>query len=93
MFNYYPYSGIQYVNGKESAQAFQTQPNQSVLLMDSNEDKFYIVRADASNFKTVEEFTFKKVEEKKTTYVTAEEFNELKATLETYKPLLESLKE
>ena len=86
-------NNIQYVNGKASAEAYNTQPNQSVLLMDSNEDRFYIVRSDASNFKTIEEYEFHKVEEKKTSYVTQDDFNELKALVESYKPLLDTLKE
>ena len=85
--------GIQYVNGRQSAEAYQTQPNQEVLLMDNNEDKFYIVRSDASNFKTTETYTFSREEEKKTSFVTHEEFDELTKMLEEYKPLLESLKE
>lgn len=83
MFNYY--NSIQYVNGIDSARAYQTQPNQSVILMDSNEDKFYLVRADASNFKTVDEYAFTKIEPKVTTYVTHEEFDELKKTIESLK--------
>ena len=97
MMNYFTpqYSNIMCgrVNGKESANAFQTQPNQTAWLMDNNEDKFYIVTSDSSNFKTVDEYTFKKVEEKKTSYVTVEEFNELKTMLEEYKPILDNLKE
>ena len=85
--------GIQYVNGKASAEAYQTQPNQKVLLMDSNEDKFYIVTTDASNFKSIETFRFSKEEEKAPSFVTHEEFDELKKMLEDYKPLFESLKE
>lgn len=85
--------GIQYVNGRQSAEAYQTQPNQEVLLMDKNEDKFYIVRSDASNFKSIETYTFTKEDEKKTSYVTHEEFDEMRKMLEEYRPLLESLKE
>ena len=85
--------GIQYVNGRASAEAYMTQPNEEVLLMDSNEDKFYIVKADASNFKSIREYAFTPIEEKVTSYVTHDEFDELKKMLEGYKPLLESLKE
>ena len=85
--------GILYVNGLESAKAFNTQPNQAVILMDSNEDIFYIVKSDASNFKTIKEYTFKEKESTQPTFVTHEEFDELKKLLEDYKPLLESLKE
>ena len=86
-------TNFQYVNDRASAEVFQTNPNQQVLLMDKNEDKFYIVSADASNSRTIEEFTFQKVKEKKSTFVTHEEFSELKDLIESYKPLLESLKE
>ena len=85
--------GILYVNGLESAKAYPTQPSQTVLLMDNNEDVFYIVESDASNFKTIKEYEFHEREQKNTSYVTHEEFDELKTLLEDYKPLLESLKE
>ena len=88
-----PASNFQYVNDRASAEAFQTSPNQQVLLMDKHEDKFYIVSADASNSRTIEEFTFQKVVQKSASYVTQEEFTELKELLESYKPLLESLRE
>ena len=89
----FPSSNFQYVNDRASAEVFQTNPNQQVLLMDKNEDKFYIVSSDASNSRTIEEFTFQKVKENKSTFVTHEEFTELKELLESYKPILESLKE
>ena len=85
--------GILYVNGLESAKAYPTQPSQTVLLMDNNEDVFYIVSSDASNFKTIKEYEFHEKEQHNTSYVTHDEFDELKKILEEYKPLLESLKE
>ena len=87
----------QYVNGRESALAFSTKPNQKYILMDSNEDVFYLVSTDASNFKTIKTYSFTEKAEDTTkadtAFVTKEEFEELKKTVEDFKPVLESLKE
>lgn len=75
--------GIQYVNGKESANAYQMQPNSSMLLMDSNDAKFYIKTSDASGFCTVKTYTFKEEIEstESNQYVTKQEFEEFKQQL------------
>lgn len=75
--------GIQYVNGKESANAYQMQPNSSMLLMDSNDAKFYIKTSDASGFCTVKTYTFQEEIEstENNQYVTKQEFEEFKQQL------------
>jgi hypothetical protein len=76
---------MQYVNNRQSAEAYQMQPNSSVVLWDSNSDKFYVKQSDASGFCTVKAFEYKeKVEEKETPteYVTKGEFDELKALVD-----------
>ena len=73
------------VNGLQSAQAYQLQPNDSVILWDTTQDVFYIKQSDASGFCTVKAFEYKeKVEEKETPseYVTKGEFDELKALVD-----------
>lgn len=81
---------IQYVNGKQSAEAYQMNPNSTVLLMDKNEPKFYIKQSDASGFCTTRTFTFEEVTEDQLpavvdNYVTKEEFNSLKQSFEDLK--------
>ena len=73
------------VNGIDSAKAYQTQPNSTVALFDSNEDVMYIKSTDASNFPTIRRFRFieepevvsKPVEQ----YVTISEFEKFKEEL------------
>ena len=78
-----PQQQIQYVNGRESANAYQIGPNSSVLLMDSNDAKFYIKTSDASGFCTVKTYTFQEETEntENSQYVTKSEFEEFKQQL------------
>lgn len=74
-----PAPSVQYVNGKLSADNYAMQPNSSVILMDSNMDRFYLKKADASGMCTLEAYDFHKVaDDVKPEYVTREEFEELK---------------
>ena len=78
-----PTPTVQYVNGRASVDNYTMQPNSSVILMDSTKDTFYIKRADASGSCTVEAYDFHKAEEEtKTEYVTREEFDKLKTSLD-----------
>lgn len=73
------------VNGLQSAQAYQLQPNDSVILWDSTQDVFYLKQSDASGFCTLKAFEYKEKEEEKTVpseYVTKGEFDELKALVD-----------
>ena len=73
---------VQYVNGRQSADNYQMQPNSSVILMDSFKDTFYIKRSDASGLCTVDAYDFHKAEEQgKPEYVTRAEFETLKKNL------------
>lgn len=82
-YAYKPNNGIQYVNGFESAKAYNLAPNESVILMDSNKSTFYLKQADASGFATVRTYDF--VEHKETAptndFVSRAEFNEMKTQL------------
>ena len=78
-----PAPSVQYVNGRQSADNYQMQPNSSVILMDSTRDRFYLKKADASGAWTIDEYDFCKAEEDKVSeYVTREEFDELKKSVE-----------
>ena len=73
---------IQYVNDRQSAEAYQMSPNSSVILMDSNMPRFYMKQTDASGAFTVKAYDFKEVEaEKPPEYVTKAEFEKFKANL------------
>lgn len=109
MFNYTPYNpyqqmsyqqpaqlnnSIQYVNGVDSARAYQIPPNSSVLLMDSTMDRFYVKKSDASGFSTVDAYDFHRAEDKPiaTDYVSRQEFEDLKNKISQYEELLAQLK-
>ena len=74
-------SGIQYVNGIESANAYRIFPNQQVILMDSTRPRFYLKTSDASGFSTVKAFDFVEVQEPKADIVNHAELDELKAQI------------
>lgn len=75
---YQPGSQVQYVNGLESAKSYSLRPNESVILMDSNNPIFYHKQADASGFYTIKAYRFEEVQEEKPEdkYLTKKEFNE-----------------
>ena len=79
-------SQIEYVNGVESAKAYQLAPNNSKLLMDSTMARFYIKQADASGFCTIKAFDFMEVQEgaPSTEYVSRGEFDELRGQINQY---------
>lgn len=73
---------IQYVNGRQSAESYQMPSNSSVILMDSNQARFYLKQTDASGLATVKSYDFKETEiEKPKEYVTKEEFEAFKAKM------------
>ena len=59
MFNYYnTQQGLLKVNGIESARMYPTSPNSTLALFENDDDIFYFVQTDASNFKTIRRFRF-----------------------------------
>ena len=87
-------NSIQYVNGVDSARAYQILPNSSVLLMDSTMDRFYIKKSDASGFSTVDAYDFHRAEDKPimTDFVSRQEFEDLRNKISQYEELLAQLK-
>lgn len=96
MYNFYPFQAgllqtqqtqfptqsIQYVNGRQSAENYQMGANSSVILMDSNMNRFYSKHTDASGASTIKAYDFKEAEEEKPVeYVTKQEFDKFKATM------------
>lgn len=80
------YAPIQYVNGIDSANAYAMQPNQEVILMDSNNPVFYFKKTDASGFSTVKAYEFHEMKpenEKTSEYLTKKEFDEFVSSLES----------
>ena len=47
-----PSSDLLKVKGIDSVRMYPTQPNSRVALFDEDDDVFYVVRTDASNFKS-----------------------------------------
>lgn len=83
-----PSSGLIWVQGEAGAKAYTIAPNSSALLMDSEQDVFYIKTTDASGMPSLRVFQYTEVvtspavenatEER---YVTLEEFNKFKAEM------------
>lgn len=51
-------NGILWVQGVEGAKSYLVAPNNSVILMDSEGNKFYIKSADMAGMPTLREFTY-----------------------------------
>ena len=82
-------TNITFVNGIEGAKAFQLRPNQSILLMDSENKKFYVKSSDNLGIMKISSYTFTEDEilgDNNTSsqnnndkqYVSIEDFNSLK---------------
>jgi hypothetical protein len=81
-------NGINWVQGLEGAKAYQLTPNSNIILLDSEQDRFYIKTADNIGMCTLRTFDFTEVTEDKTTqapikntidmsnYVTRKELND-----------------
>lgn len=71
------------VTGYEGANAYQMPPNSVTALFDGNRDVFYIKSTDGAGFPTIKAFAFTALEpeQEKTSYVTREEFEELKGMI------------
>lgn len=66
--------------GIESVRMYQTLPNSKYALFEEDDDVFWYVTTDASNYKTITRFRFYKEDEADLNpkYVTLEEFNKFK---------------
>lgn len=64
---------VKYVNGPESARAYQMPPCSSAVLMDSGRDRFYFKETDAAGIATVRTYDFAEAKPEEKPYVTKEE--------------------
>ena len=78
-------SGVLWVQGEAGAKSWIVTPGTTVLLMDSEAQRFYLKSADANGVPTMRVFEYKEVVAQKPTeaastvrYVTAEEFDRFK---------------
>ena len=87
---------INWVQGESGAKSFNVPPNSTVLLMDSEQDRFYIKSADASGMPSplrVFEYTETTMGTNPASFVTKDEFEELKAeVLKLSKPTARKVK-
>ena len=94
--------GILWVQGEAGAKSYLVAPNTSVLLMDSENERFYIKTTDSAGMPTLRTFEYKEVgvnapEPQKQPeislddkYVTRQEYNDLRGKYEELYGLLET---
>lgn len=94
--------GILWVQGEAGAKSYLVAPNTSVLLMDSENERFYIKTTDSAGMPTLRTFEYKEVgvnapEPQKQQeislddkYVTRQEYNDLRGKYEELYGLLET---
>lgn len=71
-------TGVRRVKGMEGARACSAPPGSRVMLMDSDDDVFYIVGTGYDGVSTVDAFRFERMEpDAPAEYVTRDEFNRL----------------
>ena len=76
-------NNIIFVQGEVGAKSFQLQPNQSVMLLDNDDSKFYIKTTDSTGMSTLKSYRFEEIKDAsggsiENKYVTKEEFDSLK---------------
>ncbi len=92
-----PVNSIVWVSGELGARNYPIAPNTSILLMDSESSRFYIKSADILGVQTLRSYEYNEVTVGKPTetetvaestpqndYVSREEFNELKKTIDEF---------
>jgi hypothetical protein len=82
-----PQNNLIRVTGIDGAKAYQMSPNSSVALFDSDSDIMYVKTTDGAGFPTIRTFKFEAIENVSNiqeSYITREEFNELKQEVENY---------
>lgn len=82
-------SNIEYVNGIEGAKAFMLPPNAKKLLLDSDNQYFYIKTTDNQGKPTVEHFKYVSVNDEQQTDKPQDEPKPLYATLQQYQDLMD----
>lgn len=80
-----PQNGLQFVNGRESVDAYMMGPNEKAILMDSNRPRFYLKETDAAGMAKVTAYDFTAANDapEASQYVTRNEFEELRSQYES----------
>ena len=92
-------NNIIFVQGEVGAKSFQLQPNQSVILLDNDDSKFYIKTTDSTGMSTLKSYRFEEIKDAsggsiENKYVTKEEFDSFKANIDSlYQSLIGSMKQ
>ena len=92
-------NNIIFVQGEVGAKSFQLQPNQSVMLLDNDDSKFYIKATDSTGMSTLKSYRFEEIKEAsggsiENKYVTKEEFDSFKSNIDSlYQSLMGSMKQ
>lgn len=76
-----PASNIQYVQGEAGAKGFYVDKSYTMLLMDSEEQKFYIKSVDATGIPKMKKYRFEEIiepESEKIEYITKKDFEDFK---------------
>lgn len=98
-------NGVIWVNGLEGAKGYIVQPNSTVVLMDSEQNCFYLKSANEVGIPSIRIFEFKEktqttsaqsevnLDEKLKNYVPRAEFDEIKNTLTNITNMINSIQE
>lgn len=91
--------GILWVQGEAGAKAYMMAPNMTVLLMDSEGQRFYLKSTDMSGVPTLRTFKYTEVtsqpvleEVQENKYVTRQEYDEIKGRVDGIAQSIENLK-
>lgn len=80
------------INGIEDVRTFIVQPNQTVYLLDTTSNHFYIKKADMSGRYAIEDYLLVKAEQENNDYVKKSDFLALQNQIETLTRAFENKK-
>ena len=81
-----PATNIQYVQGETGAKGYPVTNGYTMMLMDSEQPRFYIKAVDAAGLPTMKTYQFEEVVEpapEKIEYITKKDFEEFKQEIKT----------
>lgn len=91
-FNSQPKRGVITVTGLSEARGFALNPGESVVLIDSNDDVFYIKECDEIGKSTTRSFRYEEIEmEEVSGGVTKKEFDKLSGDVKDLKKLIKEI--
>lgn len=91
-FNSQPKRGVITVAGLTEARGFNLNPGESVVLIDSNDDVFYIKECDEIGKSTTRSFKYEEIElEEKNGSVSKKEFDKLSGDVKELKAMIKEI--